>query len=159
MIFDPYLTPLKLNTGGRKVRKGNVSVCEWGSVCVWVCVSHSRGCALSSRALETELIKGLYQGDLLFHLGVQSLHPDADRLLSGRLYKSFSATSEVFPNSQLCSTGPSSGKLYNFSLSHDIHVILAEEKKKKNGGRCHLDMDTHMLPFYELLCDLIHWDF
>ena len=34
MIFDPYLTPLKLNTGGRKVRKGNVCMC----VCVCVCV-------------------------------------------------------------------------------------------------------------------------
>ncbi|CAG05969.1 unnamed protein product, partial [Tetraodon nigroviridis] len=36
MIFDPYLTPLKLNTGGRKVKKGNVSVCKRGSVCVCV---------------------------------------------------------------------------------------------------------------------------
>lgn len=62
MIFDPYLTPLKVNTGGHKVRRetlwlrGHLSL---DALCFWTLRRglESRGW-ISDWCLKTELIKG-----------------------------------------------------------------------------------------------------
>lgn len=62
MIFDPYLTPLKLNTGGRKVRKEKILVCGWKIFSNTSSRLHA-GQWISGWRLEIELIKALSCSD------------------------------------------------------------------------------------------------
>lgn len=134
-------------------------------VCVCVCENLFAGLCRTVRMCHRELV---------LHLGVQSLHPDAERRLSGRFYMSFSGMSETFPKFPAAFHWTQLRKRCSFSLSHSNHVILPQPDSSIHGtllfgstrpwaahspGRCLVDMDTHMLPFHELLCDLIHSDF
>lgn len=112
MIFDPYLTPLKLNTGGRKVRKANVFVRVW-EMCVnsfmGLCVF---GLSVGDRTNQRTVL--LLECEPLFISGYNHSIERHRDFCQGIIYE-LSLHIRRRSNSQLYLTGPSSFTITAFA--------------------------------------------